>query len=41
MRMMMISRMAAAASYPKYHKNRILLPNVFCSKFDVKDTQSQ
>ena len=40
--MMMISQTAAAtASYPKYHKNRILLPNVFCSKFYIKDTQSQ
>ena len=38
----MIRRMAAAAaSYPKYHKNRILLPNAFCSKFYIKGTQSQ
>ena len=40
--LMMISQTAAAAaSYPKYHKNRILLPNAFCSKCYIKDTQSQ
>ena len=40
--LMMISQTAAAAaSYPKYHKNRILLPNAFCSKFYIKGTQSQ
>lgn len=37
----MISRTAAAAaSHPKYHKNTILQPNVFWSKFNIKDTQS-
>ena len=40
--MMMIGWTAtAAASYPKYHKNTILQPNVFCQKFYIKDTQSQ
>ena len=40
--MMMIGwTTGATASYPKYHKNRILLPNAFCSKFYIKATQSQ